>query len=194
VAQPRKRRELAVDWRLTTQPNSHELVGTQVKSRSPEVLTPQHSDALRATQRNTAKLAQFGLLICGLTVRFRPGSPFSRMYLVALSYGDVFNQEADHSFTFAIGGARIVPQLRKVRGQGQDLRPLPVAHRHLVRLPLTVAGLLRLRERTQLRVPFRFERRRHESIVRVDAEKNIGITWAASAFGEESGEAVVVCR
>src|SRR5579862_5454386 len=68
-------RELAVDWRLTTQPNSHELVGTQVKSRSPEVLTPQHSDALFITQHNSAKLVQFGLLICGLTVRFRPGSP-----------------------------------------------------------------------------------------------------------------------
>jgi hypothetical protein len=28
-----------------------------------------------------------------------------------------FNQEADRSFTFAIGGARIVPQLRKVGSQ-----------------------------------------------------------------------------
>ena len=39
-------RELAVDWRLTTQPNSDELVETQVKSRSPQVLTPLHSEAL----------------------------------------------------------------------------------------------------------------------------------------------------
>jgi hypothetical protein len=31
-----------------------------------------------------------------------------------------------------------------VRGQGPDLRPLPVAPRRLVRLPLAVAGLLRV--------------------------------------------------
>ncbi len=37
-------REIAVDWRLTTQPNSDEQGDTQLKSRSPEVLTPQHSD------------------------------------------------------------------------------------------------------------------------------------------------------
>jgi hypothetical protein len=54
-------REIAVDWRLTTQPNSHELVDTQLKSRGPEVLTQQHSDNLGATQHNSAKLVQFGL-------------------------------------------------------------------------------------------------------------------------------------
>jgi hypothetical protein len=64
-----------VDWRLTTQPNSDELADKQLKSRSPEVLTPQHSANLRATQHNSAKLGQFGLLICGLWVRFPPGSP-----------------------------------------------------------------------------------------------------------------------
>jgi hypothetical protein len=67
--------EIAVDWRLTTQPNSDEQGDTQLKSRSPEVLTPQHSDDLGATQHNSAKLVQFGLLICGLWVRFPPGSP-----------------------------------------------------------------------------------------------------------------------
>jgi hypothetical protein len=70
-------REIAVDWRLTTQPNSDEQGDTQMKSRSPEVLTPQHSDNLGATQHNSAKLGQFRLLICGLWVRFPPGSPKS---------------------------------------------------------------------------------------------------------------------
>jgi hypothetical protein len=69
-------REIAVDWRLTTQPHSDEQVDTQVKSRSPEVLTQQHSDNLRATQHNSAKLVQFRLLIWRLWVRFPPGSPF----------------------------------------------------------------------------------------------------------------------
>jgi hypothetical protein len=69
------RLEIAVDWRLTTQPHSDEQVDTQLKSRSLEVLTPQHSDNLGATQHNSAKLGQFGLLICGLWVRFPPGSP-----------------------------------------------------------------------------------------------------------------------
>jgi hypothetical protein len=67
--------EIAVDWRLTTQPNADEQGDTQMKSRSPEVVTQQHSDNLRATQHNSAKLAEFGLLICGLWVRFPPGSP-----------------------------------------------------------------------------------------------------------------------
>jgi hypothetical protein len=63
------KRQLAVDWRLTTQPNSHEQARTQVKARSPQALTPQHSDALFATQHNGAKLVKFGpLLTCGLTV------------------------------------------------------------------------------------------------------------------------------
>jgi hypothetical protein len=53
-------REIAVDWRLTTQPNSDEQGDTQLKSRSPEVLTQQHSDNLGATQHNSAKLGQFG--------------------------------------------------------------------------------------------------------------------------------------
>jgi hypothetical protein len=68
-------REIVVDWRLTTQPNSDELADTQLKSRSPEVLTPQHSANLRATQHNSAKLGQFGLLIWRLWVRLPPGSP-----------------------------------------------------------------------------------------------------------------------
>jgi hypothetical protein len=84
VAHTEPTREIVVDWRLTTQPNSDELADTQLKSRSPEVLTPQHSDTLGATQHNSAKLGQFGLLICGLWVRFPPGSPdyarFARKY------------------------------------------------------------------------------------------------------------------
>jgi hypothetical protein len=70
--------EIAVDWRLTTQPNSDEQGDTQLKSRSPEVLTPQHSNNLRATQHNSAKLGQFGLLIWRLWVRLPPGSPLIR--------------------------------------------------------------------------------------------------------------------
>jgi hypothetical protein len=48
-------REIAVDWPLTTQPHSDEQVGTQVKSRHPQVLTQQHSDTcwqLRTTEPN----------------------------------------------------------------------------------------------------------------------------------------------
>ena len=101
-------REIAVDWWLTTQPNSDELGDTQMKSRSPEVLTPQHSDNLGATQHNSAtgairtlNLRVVGsiptrltidskglsdsttrrfteITICGLWIRLSPGSPLIR--------------------------------------------------------------------------------------------------------------------
>lgn len=58
----------AVDWQLTTQPHSHELVETQVKCQSSQVPTQQHSDALFATQLNRAKLSgpRVRLLVCSL--------------------------------------------------------------------------------------------------------------------------------
>jgi hypothetical protein len=65
-------REIAVDWRLT---NSDELGDTQLKNRCPEVLTPQHSANLGATQHNSAKLGQFRLLIWRLRARLPPRSP-----------------------------------------------------------------------------------------------------------------------
>jgi hypothetical protein len=79
--------------RVTDEPNSDEQGDTQLKSRSPEVLTSQHSDNLGATQHNSAKLAQFGLLILEVV-----GSTATRLTIDSKGLSDIDHPiHRDHS-------------------------------------------------------------------------------------------------
>ena len=90
--------------------------------------------------------------------------------LVGAQQRDVFDQEPDHALALALGDGRVTPQAGEITGQGQDLLPLVGLQGVPVGLPPAFVVVLGVAQRTQLVVPFSFERLGHQAVVGVHAQ------------------------
>ena len=87
--------------------------------------------------------------------------------LVGLDQGNIFDQQAHHSFPFPVGCSRIAPQRREVGGQRQDLRSALFIESRPVSFALLFVPFLSLGQGPQLVVPIRLQCVGNEPIVRI---------------------------
>jgi hypothetical protein len=80
--------------------------------------------------------------------------------VVTLEQGHIGDEKARHSFAFALGRVRVVPQSRKVLGERHDSGALLVVETCTIGLPLLLITPLGLSKRTQRLVPLSLQRAR----------------------------------
>ena len=84
-------------------------------------------------------------------------------------------READHPLALPVGHMRIAPEAGEVGAQGEDGGALLLIEALAIGLALLVIGVLGGGEQPEVLVPFRFERRGHQPVLRVDlAEAALG--------------------
>jgi hypothetical protein len=90
---------------------------------------------------------------------------------LASSHCDIFDQQPDHALSLAWRCFRITPQPREIGSQCQHTRALFGSERRSIGGVLPVTAFLCVLERTQLRIPVRFEPVGHQAVVRVDVHE-----------------------
>src|SRR5260370_33796823 len=100
--------------------------------------------------------------VCGAAIE-----AYLSAQVVTLEQGHIGDEKARHSFAFALGRVRVVPQSRKVLGERHDSGALLVVESCTIGLPLFLITLLGLSERAQRLGPLSLQRARDQSVVGV---------------------------
>src|SRR6266849_276966 len=91
-------------------------------------------------------------------------------HLIGPQQRHVLQEQANHALALALRGGGVAPESREVSDQSHHLLTLVRAEYAAFAGALTFVVFLRRGKCAQLVVPLRFERVRHQAVIRIDAE------------------------